>query len=349
MIPTRPRPPRALASAVSAEELDRLWTRFGIFHQQGGKFRVAVTNVCNLDCFFCHNEAMANPRRGPVPTDSVDREQLLGIINAYTRLGGRQVNLTGGEPLARPDLIELIEGIDKRDSVIALNTNAVLASRLLAHPKLAGLDTILVSLHTTDDGIFRDRLGGRSVTKVMDNIIALDAHGYEVIINYSLGPYNRDEFPKVLDFATQNGIFLKAIAFVRPNDSPRFYDGQWVDPGWVTALLETRGAEQVSAVEAFGGYSTVWNVSGSKVKVKNIANGRLETDYCDGCPHSTRCGEGIYGLRVGVDGLWKPCLLNRSKFTPVTETESYALQILRRIDAMIGHWPNAVFRSGAPD
>lgn len=333
--------------------------RFRLFNRLGGKFRVAVINTCNLDCFFCHNEAMQNPRlpiagqprkkRGPT---RVGLEGILGIVNAYTRLGGRQVNLTGGEPLAHPRLEALLRGIEKRSTRIALNTNAVLADRLLRQPRFEVVDEILASLHTTDDRIFREKLGGRSVRQVMENIVRLHAHGYEVVINYSLGDYNKDEFPGVLDFALEHGITLKAIAFVRPNEDPDFYRGEWIDPRWLDRQLEARGARYVETKEKFGGRSTIYTVptvhGETRVSVKNVARGRLETDFCRGCPHTRSCGEGIYGLRSGVDGLWKPCLLRREAFQPIETGRPYEEQILDLISAMVGEWGNAHYAEGKP-
>lgn len=322
--------------------------RFQIFNDNGGKFRVAVTNVCNLNCFFCHNEAMPNPRAGAQTEIRLHTAELAAIINAFTALGGRQVNLTGGEPLASDQLLELVGSIDKRSTRVMLNTNAALANRLLDHPRVEAIDGILASLHTVDQVQFRERLGGRSVSAVMQNIVALRDHGYDVEINFSLGDYNKDEFDRVLDFAVSNRIALKAIAFVRVSDDAGFYRGDWIDPGFIDERLKAREAKVVGGSDAFGGQTTTWSVDSVRVKVKNIARGRLVTDFCDQCSHHARCGEGIYGLRVGVDGVWKPCLLRRDRFKPVTSAD-YEAQILRTIDQMIGHWPNAWYRTGAPD
>ncbi len=323
-------------------------TSFRIFNENGGKFRVSVINLCNLDCFFCHNEAMPNPRRGARREERLSTEDLLAIINAYTRLGGRQVNITGGEPLAHPEIVAVLEGIQKRTSIIVLNTNAVLAERLLRRPKIAGLDQIFASLHTTEEAEFREKLGGRSIERVMENIVALRRHGYDVQINFSLGPYNREGFEGVLDFAIRNGIKLKAIALVRPNEDPGFYGGDWVDPAWLTGILESRAAKPLDTQATFGGETTTYRIDGAMVKVKNIARARLETDFCSGCSHRSACGEGIYGVRVGPDGFWKPCLLRREKFVPVSRDRSWEDQILDVISSMIGRWENARFLTGAP-
>ena len=312
---------------------------FALFNRLGGKFRVGIINRCNLNCFFCHNEAMPNPRASSAkpPSDVLETKALVSIINAFTRLGGRQVNITGGEPLAHPELPGFINSIEKRQTKIMLNTNAVLAERLLRLPRLRKLDGILASLHTTDDAIFRGRLAGRSAEQVMRNIVALKAHGYDVHINFSLGGYNKDEFEGVLDFAIEHQIPLKAIAFVGSHQAPTADAGDWVDPIWLKGILAARGAELVERREAFGGMSMAFRVSGCPVKVKNIAEGRLKTDFCDGCAHQRSCGEGIYGLRVGVDGLWKPCLLRRDRFSRV-EPKDYERQILSVVHSMIGRW-----------
>ncbi len=342
----------------TAFDLDRALHSFRIFNERGGKFRVAVTNACNLDCFFCHNEGMANPRRpGPgrrlpasLPAPQLGTDDLIRKTSAFCGLGGRQVNVTGGEPLAHPEIVRILGSIDRRGARVILNTNALLADRLLARPPIGNLDCIFASLHTTSDALFRRNLGGRpgSAAKVMENLVALKRHGYAVQINYSLGEYNKDEFDPVLDFAVAHGIDLKAIALVRPTDTPGFYGGAWIDPLWVSARLEARAARVVGEDEGFGGRTTTYAVGGSTVKVKNIARGRLETDFCGGCSQKARCGEGIYALRVGVDGLFKPCLLRHERYRPVRLDEPFEDQILAVIDDMIGDWSSARFLAGAP-
>ena len=152
---------------------------------------------------------MVNPRRpgedpnGKVGPVHISLDELLGIINAFTSRGGGQVNITGGEPLAHREIVRFLEDIDKRSTRVVLNTNVILADRLLTRPRIGNLDSIYASLHTTDGEIFRDQLGGRSISKVMDNIVALETHGYDVQINYSLGDYNKEEFGSVLKFAVR--------------------------------------------------------------------------------------------------------------------------------------------------
>ena len=145
--------------------------RFATFNDLGGKFRVAVTGVCNLRCFFCHNEAMG-PMGAEIP-EVLGPDELVGICNAYAALEGKQINLTGGEPLARKDLPELLRAIDKRKTRLVLNSNGLLHERLTRIPRVEALDTILVSLHTLDDFVFARDLGGKSTKKLRESILAL--------------------------------------------------------------------------------------------------------------------------------------------------------------------------------
>jgi len=332
------------------DRIDYRLERFKLFNELGGKFRLGVVNICNLDCFFCHNEAMPNPRRLPKsPNSPLDLEDLLGLVDAWTGLGGRQVNLTGGEPMAWRGLPELLERLEKRESRIMLNTNALLADRLLKVPKFEKLDGMLASLHTTNEDDFERDLGKRGAAKVMRNIVALRDHGYAMSINYSLGPWNRDEFSKVLEYAVGNRVPLKVIALVRPNESDDFYRGDWVDPKFVTERLDDVGARFHSEESSFGGRKKVYYADGVKVQVKNVAEGRLRTDFCKGCAYEAKCGEGIYGLRVGVDGVFKPCLLRRDKFKNVDRRLTYREQVLDHIAAMVGDWDNIRFATGSPE
>ena len=320
-----------------------------LFNEHGGKFRLAIINVCNLDCFFCHNEGMENPRRGLVEPSALSTADLIAIASAWARLGGAQINLTGGEPLAHPELVSIVTSIDKRTSRIVLNSNVVLADRLLRRPRLDAIDSILASLHTLDDATFRDRLGGRRVSDVTDSIVALSRHGYKVEINYSLGPANRDHFDAVLDFALEHALDLKAIALVRSSSDPDYYGGDWVDPAWLSSRLASRGAISTGTRDAFGGRRTTYTIGPTRIEVKNIAAGRLQTDFCRGCLHKSQCGEGIYGMRIGVDGIIKPCLLRRDRFRPLDPKGDLETQLLATLDTMIGAWSRATFVDGAPD
>ena len=124
--------------------------------------RVSVTDRCNLRCSYCM------PAQGlpwmPKPEMLTD-EELLRVIAVFIGLGVRQVRLTGGEPLLRRSLVDLIAGIAalRPRPLIAMTSNGIGLDRLAAPLAGAGLDRVNVSLDTIDQKEFftltrRDRL-----------------------------------------------------------------------------------------------------------------------------------------------------------------------------------------------
>ncbi|MDQ1537561.1 MAG: 3,8-cyclase [Actinomycetota bacterium] len=124
--------------------------------------RVSVTDRCNLRCTYCMPaEGLPWMSKPEMLTD----EELLRIINVFIGLGVRQVRLTGGEPLLRRSLVELVGGIAALEPrpVIAMTTNGVGLERMAEPLARAGLDRVNVSLDTIDQQEFfkltrRDRL-----------------------------------------------------------------------------------------------------------------------------------------------------------------------------------------------
>jgi cyclic pyranopterin phosphate synthase len=124
--------------------------------------RVSVTDRCNLRCSYCMPaEGLPWMAKPEMLTD----EEMLRIIAVFIGLGVRQVRLTGGEPLLRRSIVEVVEGIAalKPRPQIAMTTNGVGLDRLAAPLAGAGLDRVNVSLDTIDQDEFfrltrRDRL-----------------------------------------------------------------------------------------------------------------------------------------------------------------------------------------------
>eukprot|EP00698_Gefionella_okellyi_P002011 TRINITY_DN11899_c0_g1_i2.p1 TRINITY_DN11899_c0_g1~~TRINITY_DN11899_c0_g1_i2.p1 ORF type:complete len:388 (-),score=47.56 TRINITY_DN11899_c0_g1_i2:31-1194(-) len=364
---------------ITTQPADARLESFRVFNANHGKFRVAIVNRCDFNCSFCHNEGMENPREPGKPgirfkgKHVISDDILIDIMNTYARLGGSQINVTGGEPLVHPRFVDIINSLQKRNSRVILNSNVMLADRLLHVPKLANIDGIYASLHTTSEEQFRKVLGTGGAKGVMKNMVSLRQHGYDVQINYSLGDYNKDEFDSVMDFALANSIHLKAIAIIRPDDNAAFYKGSnaFVNPQFVQSRIDARGLHRIGDKSGFGGTSTIYNTradgTGTKVEVKNIAKGRLFTDFCGGCKYQALCGEGMYAVRVGVDALWKPCLMRKERFSTVqtkaaestttastadgsqsAAVTSYEDQILDIVHQMVGDWSRMRMVSGAP-
>ena len=132
------------------------------FGRMATDLRVSVTDRCNLRCSYCMPaEGLPWMAKPEMLTD----EELLRVITVFIGLGVRQVRLTGGEPLLRRSLVDLVAGIAALEPrpLVAMTTNGVGLDRLAGPLATAGLDRVNVSLDTIDQQEFfrltrRDRL-----------------------------------------------------------------------------------------------------------------------------------------------------------------------------------------------
>ena len=256
---------------------------FELFNKRGGKFRVAVVNRCNFNCSFCHNEGMMNPRPLNLTNTTFNRpsksayqykgihieetSRIISLINTYCDMGGSSVNITGGEPLSRKDIVSLLENINKKKTKIILNSNisSPFVNRLLQHEsKLETIDAIYASLHTTNNEEFGVSMGLPSninygADDVMRNMVALKKKGYQIEINFSLGNYNKHEFMNVLSFGISNEIPVKCIVLVKHDQKNKeFYNGKqsFINPEFIRGYLAKFECELVKTDKTkIGGYT----------------------------------------------------------------------------------------------
>src|SRR5574341_1910512 len=113
------------------------------FNRMQGKLRVSVTHACQLQCRFCHQEGI-EPHWRPVHIALDYSETLLDV---YSEVGGRYVELTGGEPLMHPQLSELVRLASAPNRHVCVCTNGLLLERILPEIRSGCVQLIKLSLH----------------------------------------------------------------------------------------------------------------------------------------------------------------------------------------------------------
>ncbi|MFC5380934.1 GTP 3',8-cyclase MoaA [Aquipuribacter nitratireducens] len=231
-IPVVPRPDATGAAPRPADD-PGLVDRWG---RRARDLRVSLTDRCNLRCSYCM------PPEGlpwlPDPQLLQAEETLRLVRVAVERLGVDEVRFTGGEPLLRQDLPELVAGTaalrtpDGRRVRTALTTNGVGLDRRAARLAAAGLDRVTVSLDTLDRGRYerithRDRLAA-----VLRGIDAALTHGLDPVKVNALvvRGVNDDETPELVRWACALGVELRVIEHM-PLDA----HGDWDRSAMVTA------------------------------------------------------------------------------------------------------------------
>ena len=150
-------------------------------HRPLHDLRISVTDRCNLRCTYCMPAEQYGEHHEFLPRAALlTFEEITRIARAGVALGVRKLRLTGGEPLLRKDLPELVAMLAALPGVedLALTTNGVLLPRLAGALREAGLQRVTVSLDSLDDGVF-GAMNGRGVSagQVLEGITAAQEAG----------------------------------------------------------------------------------------------------------------------------------------------------------------------------
>jgi len=150
--------------------------------------RISVTDRCNFRCTYCMPEEKYHRDFKFLTTDErLGFSEIVRLARLFAGVGVRKLRVTGGEPLLRPALADLVGDLRALPGIeeVALTTNGILLAQHAAGLKAAGLDRVTVSLDTLDEGIFARMSGGRGgLDRIMDGIeAALEADLTPVKIN----------------------------------------------------------------------------------------------------------------------------------------------------------------------
>src|SRR3954469_9272438 len=125
--------------------------------------RISVMDRCNFRCPYCMpRETFHESYRFLKSSERLDFAEILRLARIFVRAGVKKLRITGGEPLLRPNLPDLVGDLTQLPGIedIALTTNGVLLARYATELKAAGLKRITVSLDTLDPEVFAKMSGG---------------------------------------------------------------------------------------------------------------------------------------------------------------------------------------------
>jgi len=173
--------------------------------------RISITDRCNERCLYCMPEGYHGWAQRP---DHLTTEEILRLVRAAAGLGFRKFRLTGGEPLVRRDVPEIVRGMAAIPGVeaIGLSTNGTRLAALAQPLREAGVRSVNISLDALDPALYR-RLTGGDVATVLAGIRAAMAAGFErVKLNAVLlrGLNEAELWPLIL-FAAEHGLPLRFI------------------------------------------------------------------------------------------------------------------------------------------
>jgi GTP 3',8-cyclase len=253
--------------------------------------RISVTQKCDKHCPYCHREGETNPQT----VMTVD--EIVRTVRIAISLGISRVKLTGGEPLLRKEIVEIVRGIAGLEGLtdLSMTTNGTHLKGLAKDLKAAGLGRVNVSLPTLDPAAYNAVMGGNLEDAVEGVKAAVQAGMKPVKLNMLvLKNLNDGEVDRMTEFAAQTGTVLQLIELEPINLSKGYYERHHIGLDEIAQKLEKRASE--TKVRKFMQKRRVYVLPKVKVElIRPIEN----TEFCANC---TR-------IRVTSDGKLKPCLM----------------------------------------
>ncbi|MFV8829848.1 GTP 3',8-cyclase MoaA [Alkalihalobacterium sp. APHAB7] len=268
--------------------------------------RISVTDKCNFRCTYCMPAELFGP-----DYPFLERHEILSFeeIERLTRLfvnslGVKKIRITGGEPLMRKDLPQLIEKINKIDGIedIAMTTNGVLLPKYAKALKEAGLMRVSISLDSLDDDLF-GKINGRGVTvkAVLDGIEAAKEAGLSVKINMVVKRgMNDKEIVPMAKFFREQGHILRFIEFMDVGNTNEWrLDDVYSKKQIINDIHEVMPLEPIEP-NYVGEVATRYRYVGSEDEIGVISS--VTDAFCKSCNRA----------RISAEGKLYTCLFSSS-------------------------------------
>ena len=290
--------------------------------------RLSVIDACNFRCPYCMPADRIAEDHGLDAASRLSFDEIETLVRGFARLGMHKLRLTGGEPLLRKRLPELVARLARIDGIddLALTTNGSLLAKHANALRQAGLRRITVSLDTLDPDAFRALSGGRGeVRDVLAGIEAASAAGFaQIKLNCVVQRGMNDQgIEAIAAFAREHGHVLRFIEYMdvgtcngwsRERVVPSAELRDRIAAHWPLLALDANYRGEVAVRHAYadgkGEVGFVSSVSapfcGDCHRARVSADGRLYTCLFAGQGHDLRgvLGSGEAALAEHVAALW---------------------------------------------
>jgi len=253
--------------------------------------RIAITQQCNYKCPFCHREGESNPGVEMAPSE------IGSITNVAAGFGVSKVKITGGEPLLRSDIVEIVDEIAHTPGIkeVSMTTNASKLAKTANKLKKAGLKRVNVTLPALSSELYREITGGNIEEAISGIRAAVKAGLHPVKLNMVvIRGVNYGEVDGMIEFARREGVTLQLIELEPLNVPRKYYRKHFVLLTEIEEKLKKK-ALRVD-VRRYMQNRKIYHLPGVNVElVRPIEN----SEFCFNC---TR-------IRLTSDGKLKPCLM----------------------------------------
>jgi cyclic pyranopterin phosphate synthase len=294
---------------------------FSLFMNAIDYLRISLIDRCNFRCQYCMPEG--SDLQYVLQQDWLTRQEIAVLLReVFIPLGFTRFRLTGGEPLLRPDLVDIVGDIMAMPQTqdLAITTNAFLLSQRAEALWQAGLRRINISLDSLDPQIFQQIVGGRGRSRwyeVWDGIQVAHRLGFSPLkLNVVVIPgVNDHEILELAALTLDQEWHVRFIEFMPIGNDSLFGQRGWVSSAEIRQQIYDRWGLEASTVRG-NGPADVFQIPGARGTLGFIS--QMSECFCDRCNR----------LRLSADGWLRPCLLNETGQidlrTPLRQGQSLA-------------------------
>ena len=262
------------------------------FGREINYLRISLTDRCNLRCKYCMPECGVDKLEHK---DILSLEEIYEITKSFVALGVNKIRLTGGEPLVRKGIVELISKISKLHGVrdIAMTTNGILLKRFAKDLKDAGLNRVNLSLDTLDPVKYKEITRGGDIEDFFAGIEEAKRVGLNPIkINSVLiGGFNDSEIERLVDLTMDEDIDVRFIELMPIGEAASWAEEKFVSND--TILKKIKSLKQVERKDP-SSPAVYYKLPGAKGRV-GIIN-PISCKFCQDCNRVRLTSEGMLKL-----------------------------------------------------
>ncbi|WP_046214073.1 GTP 3',8-cyclase MoaA [Paenibacillus wulumuqiensis] len=269
--------------------------------------RLSVTDRCNFRCAYCMPKELFGDDYAFMPrAELLTFEEMSRLVSLFTGLGVQKVRLTGGEPLLRKNLDELVKEIHTIPGVqdIGLTTNGLLLGQHAEALYHAGLRRLNISLDALTPSIF-GQLNGRGVQPhhILHQIDYARSLGYRIKINMVVQKgVNEDEILPMAEYFRTRGITLRFIEFMDAGSGNGWSYEKVVTQAEILQQLQSRYELVPSKHTIYGEVANYYRYHGTDTEVGFITS--VSNSFCSSCTRA----------RLSSDGKLYTCLFATSGY-----------------------------------
>ncbi len=270
-------------------------------------FRVSVNRDCNLDCYFCHKEGTKIGKKALLSPADIEFASIVARDAGFDKL-----KITGGEPLMRQDIVEIVELLERLGYPdFSLVTNGVLLEEKIEALQKAGMPRLNITLNSLDPERFASicRMDSSLLKKVVQGIDrAIDIGFGNIKINFVFSEMtDESDLKDLLEFVRERRLTLVVLPVIEQESQD-----QQITLEFLHARLKSIGVLSENITTDNEG------IRRREIVMQDGANVLLRVDelnrykpftFCSSCD-TTECREGIFPIRLSAEGHLLPCMSN---------------------------------------